>query len=383
MSTKEKIRKLAYRVGVKAATLPYAKGSWKYEYAALRWWFVCSDHYQTRFKPEFDEKLAQYRGEGCPKSWRTRLDYWLCWIFLGAEPEDYFDYEFFKKGWLWRNHHITRQRLNFMDAMLNEKEQMPCTALKSEFYRHWNDWLCRPWCAPREVSYEQFESLFGSLNEIMVKPVGSFGGKGIYVIDLRTADLRKVYDELHNAEEETVAEAFVHQKGFLNDIYPAALNPLRVTTLRMQDEVTVLYSFFTAGCNGTAIANDCSGGICFSVDTQSGKLGPGQGRASNNHICHPDTGVKVAGEYVPAWERIKAFACEAHKHAPEGLGLIGWDVCLSGDDISLVEGNCGPGFPELPDRRDNMWKAMQGYLNRVDEIKRQKRDEASAAAIKV
>lgn len=359
------IRKLIFKVGEKTINHVWPGSSWKQEYNRLRWWHICSSEYRDTIKPWFERMLEGYQGELFSRGWRIRLDYRLCWLFLGAEPDDYFDYEFFRKGWRWRNHHITKQRLNFMDPVFNDPERARVISNKPDFYRTWGDCLKRAWCIPQEVTAEEFRAHFEGASRVLVKPVADFGGHGIEVLDVEPEGLAAIYERLHARKDAIIAEEFVEQRGFLHDVYPAALNPIRVTTLRRGERIDVLYAFFTAGCKGSRIANDCSGGIVFPIDTRTGRLGIGQGRETNAHDKHPDTGVQVDGEVVPGWERVKAFACEAHRHAPEGLRLIGWDICLSDGELSLIEGNRTPGFPELPDREENQWKQMKAYLREM------------------
>lgn len=362
---KETMKEKIYEIGLQKIRKKYPEGNWKHEYMKWRWWFICSDHYETRFRPMFDKMLKSYEGELFNRGKLIKLDYWLCWIFLGAEPDDYFDFEFFKKGWTWRNHHITKQRLNFFVPLFNGSEGKMVLNDKCQFNKNWKDYIKRKWCIPQNVTFEEFQQLFGNLDKIIIKPLALFGGKGIRVIDLNNDNFKNVYEELHLVEDAMIVEEFVHQKGYLNEVYPSALNPLRVCTIRVEDAVEVCYAFFTAGCQGTQISNDCSGGICFPINTETGKMGIGQGKKSNGHHKHPDTGVMVEGNFVPHWERVKEFACEAHRLAPKDIHLIGWDVCVSGEELSLVEGNNGPGFPELPDKKVDMWEKIQEYLDQL------------------
>lgn len=368
-SVKTKLKNKIYYFGLKVIRRMIPEGCWKHDYVKWRWWFVCSDQYETRFKPMFEKMLKEYQGTIWNRGRIIKFDYWLCWIFLGAEPEDYFDFEFFWKGWAWRNHHITRQRLNFFVPILNDPEEKYILNNKIEFCTRWNHYLKRNWCVPQKVTLSEFQSLFGDVSRILVKPAGAFGGHGIYAIDLTPDNMESTYEQLHESTEEIIVEEFVRQKGFLNDVYPMALNPLRVTTIRIGDRIDVCYAFFTAGSQGKIIANDCSSGIVFSVNTETGELGLGQSRWGNGFVEHPESGVEVAGKRIPDWENIKAFCRDAHSHAPEGIGLIGWDVCWSAGEISLVEGNNGPGFPELPNKKEDQWKMMKNYLNCLEQKK--------------
>lgn len=365
MSRLQKYKDRVYHYGLKLIDRNIPKDSWRYEYIKLRWWFICSDHYITRFKPLFQKMLGQHSSRTLAKSRLAKFDYWLCWIFLGAEPPDYFKFEFFRKGWIWRNHHVTRQRLNFSVPIFNREECRHLLDNKAEFNHVWADYINRKWCIPQQVTLDEFKSVFSGISRVLVKPMVSYGGKSIYPLDIDAQTLEEIYNRLHNSEEKIVVEEYVKQKGFLNSINPSSLNPVRITTARVNGNVYVCYAFITAGRAGSIVSNISSGGVCFSVDVPTGKIAVGQSRSSNKLLSHPDTGVRVAGEYVPDWENMKKFACDAHRAAPEGLNLIGWDVCWSNGTISMVEGNFGPGFPEIPTKHENQWKVLQSYLDDI------------------
>ena len=362
---KEKMRERMFRLGARIIRAVYGENNWRDDYVRLRWWFICSDQYQNAVKPWFDRALQQFDGKLWNRGRLIQLDYWLCWIFLGAEPDDYFDFEFYRKGWSWRNHHVTKQRLNFIDPIFNNPSDVNMIDNKIDFYEHWDAFLLRNWCIPQKVTFEKFQELFKEKKTLLIKPAASFGGHGIEVMDICESNLRSVYEKVHYSEESILAEEFVSQKGFLHDVYPFALNPLRVTTLRTGDTVEVLYADFITGCHGNRIANECSGGIGFPIEIESGRLGVGQGRENNGYRNHPDTGIQLTGQTVPDWDKIKAYACDAHRLAPEDIRLIGWDLCWSDGVLSIIEGNKTPGFPELPDRSENIWKRMKAYLDQV------------------
>lgn len=367
INNKQEIKNKIYETGMKQLRKKFPDGGWKYDYIKWRWWFICSDQYETRFKPMFHKMLHEYEGKLFNRGKLIKFDYWLCWIFLGAEPDNYFDFEFFRKGWSWRNHHITKQRLNFFVPLFNGSESKLVLNDKKKFNSNWKDYIKRKWCIPQETTFEEFQKLFCDINKIIIKPLALFGGKGIRIFEIEESNIKEIYEQLHNTEEDIIAEEYVYQKGYLHDVYPMALNPLRVCTIRVGEKVEVCYGFFTTGSQGSLISNDCSGGISFSIDVESGKMGNGQGMKSSGHQKHPDTNVLVAGNYVPDWSRIKEFACEAHLLAPADIHLIGWDVCWNAGELSLIEGNNGPGFPELPNKKENQWEKIQEYLDYLDQ----------------
>ena len=107
------------------------------------------------------------------------------------------------------------------------------------------------------------------------------------------------------------------------------------------------------------------GGIVFEIDRKTGTIQEGRTFNQFDIAVHPYSKIKVAGHVIERWEEILAFVKKAHLHAPEGQNLIGWDVCVSDDGLSLIEGGSGPGFPELLDPDEDLWGEVKGYLDRV------------------
>ena len=218
------------------------------------------------------------------------------------------------------------------------------------------------------MTFEEFQSLFRGVSRILVKPTSQYGGKGIYALDIDSSNLESTFHQLHDSDQKIVVEEFVQQKGLLHDIYPTSLNTLRVCTTRITQQPEVCYAFFRTGCGGSIVDNVSSGGLKFTINIATGQIGVGHGTVTNRYQKHPDTGVQITGQYIPDWQKIKEFVCEAHRLAPDDLRMIGWDVCWNEGELSLIEGNDGPGFPELPDRHENQWKQMKEYLDRVYQV---------------
>jgi hypothetical protein len=56
----------------------------------------------------------------------------------------------------------------------------------------------------------------------------------------------------------------------------------------------------------------------------------------------------VTGRIVPCWPELAALALKAHRLVPERV-MIGWDMAITPDGPSLLEGNSFPD-PVFPER---------------------------------
>jgi hypothetical protein len=56
------------------------------------------------------------------------------------------------------------------------------------------------------------------------------------------------------------------------------------------------------------------------------------------HASHPDTGHPLSGTSLPRWEDIVALGRRAHDAF--GVITIAWDIALTPDGLTILEGNC-------------------------------------------
>ncbi len=340
---------------------------WKGELKRFSWNKRSNGSYQKRYAPEFRKKQLDMNKHHGLKGTIKRLDYMFCWFFLGAVPEDYFSMVFEDKGWKWRNHHITRMRLDFIKQKLNNDEQS-CTLLndKAAFCNHWNDKLNRVWCSPDDTTYEEFINKFHGIDKIIAKRRVGYGGKGIEIFNKSQIKNEDEYLDFIEKHDNYILEEFHNQTGWIHEINPTSLNTIRVATIQVNGEIDVVFSYLRVGVKGTVVDNLHSGGIRFPINHHTGEIYAGMNYEINNIERHPDSGVQIAGEIIPDWDEICLFCKNAHERAPENLRFIGWDVCLDENGMCLIEGNSGPGFPPIEDPKDDWWKKIKEYFSKLE-----------------
>ena len=339
---------------------------WKSELKRFSWKKRSNNSYLKSYSSQFREKQLETHKHHGLKGSIQRLDYMFCWFFLGAVPEDYFSMVFENKGWRWRNHHITRMRLTFIKQKLNDNEES-CALLndKISFCSHWNDALNRKWCNPQDTTYEELLNKFQGIEKIIAKKRVGYGGKGIEVFDKSQITNENEYLDLIEKRKDYIFEEFHNQTGWLHDINPSSLNTIRVTTVQINGNIDVVFSYLRVGVKGAVVDNLHSGGIRFPINHHTGEIYAGMNYEINGIEKHPDSGIQIAGETIPNWDEICSFCINAHKKAPENLRFIGWDVCLDENDMCLIEGNSGPGFPPIEDPDDDWWKQIKNYFSKL------------------
>lgn len=331
-----------------------------YKYYRLRK-IISLRYLKTRkqFRQMMDE--ANVPGKG----FKMEVDFWLSWFWTSIVPEDYFHMKFFRKSWEWKNHHVTRFRLVFIQECFNSPETIGYVDNKALFNAHWEEYLNRKWCVPQDITFERFAEIMGQCNKIVAKDVDGYGGTGVrgYTIDKQS--IHTVYSELMKSPNRQVVEEYIVQTGFFHDVNPGSVNTIRVITVRIGEEIKVLCAYLRTGLGNSLVDNLHSGGILFDIDKKTGTIQKGQSFIQFDIEIHPFSKIKVTGHIIDCWEEIIEFARKAHLHAPEGLNMIGWDICVSDDGLLLIEGNSGPYFSQILDPNEDLWGEVKGYLDRV------------------
>jgi len=176
-------------------------------------------------------------------------------------------------------------------------------------------------------------------------------------------DVVRALEHINSLEGTHIVESFICQTGLLHEMNPSSLNSVRVITVRQAQGITVLNTYFRVGRGGSVVDNASSGGVMFEVDRHTGKLGQGTDFFGNSYSCQPDTSFPITGKSVPRWDEVLAFCTAAHLAAPEGLDLIGWDVCVSEDGLYLIEANDCPGWIAPLTDGEDYWKLLRGVLD--------------------
>ena len=303
---------------------------------------------------------------------RKEWDFFWTYETLGVEAAAFVSLDFAHKDKVWRAHHIGDMRLRFINQVLNNRpNSVRVIRNKVRFNNHFAEFINRRFCSLRKVSREEFVEMFKSVEKLIVKPVGSYGGKGIEMFTLVSdRDAGSIYDELSSREKNYVVEEVIRQSGYLHDIHPSSVNTIRVVTVRSAGRIHVIEAFLRCGAGGSFVDNFSSGGILFPVDVITGIIDLGHSAAESDIAIHPDTHIEIAGQCIPEWDKILEYVKEAHLFAPKGVDFIGWDVCSGDDGLSLIEGNSTPGFTSLKDPEFDMWKKMYRFLVRKMEKRR-------------
>ncbi|WP_181785320.1 sugar-transfer associated ATP-grasp domain-containing protein [Streptomyces phytophilus] len=128
---------------------------------------------------------------------------------------------------------------------------------------------------------------------------------------------------------------------------PSALNTFRVITCLRASGAETLYCMLKLGGSTGHTDNSGAGGLQVRVDIDTGELDRfGYDRRMHQHQCHPVTGRRFAGHTFSAIKGITELAERAAHLFPQ-TPLIGWDIALTPQGPTVIEGNSGPSLAHI------------------------------------
>lgn len=124
----------------------------------------------------------------------------------------------------------------------------------------------------------------------------------------------------------------------MNRLHAQSVNTVRVITYHNQIIGTVL----RMGIGKSVLDNGSSGGIYAEVDRESGiVVSQASDYDGNEYWVHPDTGVTILGFEIPFWNECKKMIKQACP-LTDGCPLVGWDVAITPNGVTLIEVNERP-----------------------------------------
>jgi len=293
------------------------------------------------------ERIDLVKNKTKKPKWLIFFDMVWCGFRYGAGYVDYDVIGFYKLNSKQRKTMLTRGINNKFVKMLNEKEYWYIFDCKNEFNQTFSKFVTRGWIYPISEKKEDTLNWLEKHETFFAKPNAGQCGKGIEKIKL--ADWKKdektleaLYQYLLKNKLELLEEPILqHEK--MNQLNASSVNTIRmVTVMNSKKEVTILTAFARIG-NGKHVDNFNSGGMTAKVDVETGRiLEEAVNKKGELFEKHPLTGTIIKDFQIPCFEEAKNMVKEAAKLS-EHVRYIGWDVAITTNGPTLVEGNQFPG----------------------------------------
>lgn len=288
-------------------------------------------------------------------------------IYCGLKYEaGYVDYKLFEMYKLKANERetiVTRGKNNKIIKKVNNMKEAYKFEDKALFNRLYDKYLNRKWLL-LDDNLNEFKKFIADSKEIIVKPLSLSCGKGVEKIKTEKKNIENLYNTLIK-NNQILVEEVAKQNETINDVYPYAVNTVRVVTLNKK----VVAAFIRFGNHKNVVDNFNHGGMVTTINIDTGIVEfPAIDKSGNIYESHPMTKKSIVGLKIPMWNRVKKLCIDACDVTPE-IGYIGWDVCVGEKKPFLIEGNDFPGHDlyQLPVHRNDGFGLMPILMSAMEE----------------
>ncbi|MBQ3376035.1 MAG: hypothetical protein IJG49_06460 [Erysipelotrichaceae bacterium] len=271
-------------------------------------------------------------------------DMCLCAARYGIGYQEYRGYGFVSKSAELRKTFMTVNNNVALTREANKRELYPILEDKGQFLKKYHEFINRDWLDTRECTRDDFIEFVKKHDTFFVKPINLSGGNGISKVSSSRIDAGKYYDLIMKNNSEYIIEETIIQHHEMNKINPNSVNTLRMVTLLKDGEPKYLYTILRAGQGSAVVDNAGSGGVYTYVDSDGVCRFPFYDEKKGLTLEeHPTTKMKIQGFEIPMFDEAVDYVMRAALVEPD-LGYIGWDVAITEEGPTLVEGNLIPGF---------------------------------------
>lgn len=279
--------------------------------------------------------------------------------YAGATLKDYYAFKFWEIDEAEQKTYFTQKDSNKISAKYDTNELHRDILLNKELSCiHFSDFLRRPWCINRNISFEEFKERFANEKKIVYKPLDGNGGLGICVFAIDDDTVKEVYEKIMGYSR-GVVEGFVVQHADISRLTPNSVNTVRVVSV--SEDVTgseerktdVAYVAMRIGSGKSCVDNFTDGGMVVGVDLEKGEIvTDGVTIDGTVFTHHPETNTKFRGFKIPYFKETLEMVQEAGKTIS---GYVGWDIAITETGPVLIEANIMPGnrilqMPYVTDR---------------------------------
>lgn len=197
-----------------------------------------------------------------------------------------------------------------------------------------------------------FQKVFLKIDKeaLFFRPLSDYGGKGCFKITKQNykEELEEKYKALLNGDY--VHTEIIEQHERISKIHNKSVCTLRLVSLITHDnKIEIIGGFMRFGVGNSVVDNSSSGGFLVGINLKDGSL------KNKGHFMldygggeiykHPDSDFEFFGFEIPFFEEACNEVVNAVKLIPERF--VGWDVAITKDGPTIIEGNCTPHVPSL------------------------------------
>lgn len=287
-----------------------------------------------------------------------------CFLRTGCGYSDFLNYKLYHKSNSELDEYVTIKHQDKFYEIVSPSAYKKFFTIKPDFLKNFSKYIDRDFFAGG--TKEELEKFLKNNPEFMLKPYDGLGGHGV---EKMSADEVSSLDEFYEmlVKERLFVEGYVKQNSEISKLCPASVNTIRVISFSYGGKSVVLFAVMRIGNGVNHCDNFHQNGMACSIDMESGKLvGNAIDKDLNVFEVHPLTGVKFDGFQIPNWDKAKQMVLEAAL-VYDKIHVVGWDVAITEDGATFIEGNRRPGFDlvQVPSGRGRK-DIMRFCLNEIN-----------------
>ena len=307
----------------------------------------------------FDEKLnAVSKNTGISKT-ILYAKFIRCFLMIGSGYSDFLNYKLYSRTDDEIKEYVTIKTQDYFYEIVSPSEYKKTFTVKINFLNKFKKYINRDFFY--KGSFEEFKQIMSKHDKLIYKPVSSLGGDRVHTIYPREIqDLQAYYNEI--IDNDILLEEYVIQHPEIAKFAPNSVNTLRIMTFAYNGESSIICSMLRIGNGKADVDNFHQGGMGVLIDTETGVVISDKAINKDGELFekHPITNVKFKGFQIPNWEKVKKMCLEAAL-VDEHIHCVGFDVAVTKEDCTFIEGNRRPGYDLPQELYDRGRKDMMRY----------------------
>ncbi len=291
------------------------------------------------------DKLVSSGKSNC--SFRLYWDILLWNLLFGYDPSEYSAYNFIDISFKDRFSFISFNEQILFARSINNNFNYDILSKKQNTYLFYKEYFHREQIIVKsQDDYSSFNDFIKRHPIFFCKPFNGSCGNGTSLIDVSNQCSDKIFNNLVSSGT-FILEEIIEQSNEMAQFNDTSINTVRTTMLKINRDIVLLFGFIRCGRKGSIVDNGGAGGIIVPYNPITGKLSKlGFDESGKTYWEHPDSHVSFENFQIPRWKEICDLSIKLTEMTPN-IVYVGWDLAITNDGITLVEGNSRPMFVGL------------------------------------
>lgn len=267
-----------------------------------------------------------------------------CYRKYLISADNYVQFDFPNKSARERNRYVSEAFHGIYPRIFNLQGKGNVLRDKYACYRHFLPYYHREMLQiTSDEDFDAFAKFTAAHPRFVVKPETFSCGVGVCMKNIN--DARCPEDLFLSFRFQyprgAVLEEPIVQSAAMARLHPSSVNTIRAVTLKLKNELKIIFMMLRTGQDGSFVDNGSAGGVFCAVDTERGVVTAAADHTHAEITNHPTTGVPLIGFEIPEFAELKELL-RTLADKVEGVNYIGWDLAHTDEGWIMVEANSNP-----------------------------------------